>query len=79
MKKPEILAVHERKLEELLKALELWESFSKGDLKCCICGVIISRGNIGFIIPLENDILVCCSSIDCIYKITELRSQRSEQ
>jgi len=79
MEKPEILAVHERKLEEFLKKLELWEPFSKGELKCPICGITISRSNIGFIIPLGKEIVVCCSSADCIYKIKKLPSKEIEQ
>ena len=78
MSKPEILAVHRKKLEEFLRNLELLESLSKGELKCGVCGVTITLDNIGFIIPSRNEILLCCSSAECVYKLKELQSGESE-
>lgn len=73
-----IPAVHKQKLKEFLKKLEVWESFSRGELTCACCGTTISLDNIGFIIPSDEDILFCCSNIDCIYKIKKLRRGESE-
>ena len=78
MSKPEILAVHKLKLQEFLEKLELGEPFLKGELKCSVCGVIISVDNIGLIIPREDAISVCCSSAECLFKVRELRGAPKE-
>jgi hypothetical protein len=77
MSKPEILAVHERKLEEFLEKLGLWDSFSKGELKCANCGVVISKENVAFIVPCGDKILFCCSIPECMDKVEKLRSGES--
>lgn len=73
MSKKEILAVHEQKLKEFLEKLELWAPFSKGELKCRVCGVTISRENLGFIVPLKDKIVLCCSNADCIFRFQQLQ------
>lgn len=75
MSKPEILAVHKRKLEEFLRKLELWDSLTKGELKCAICGTTISLDNVGLIIPSGDKIAVCCSGAECMFKIKELQGE----
>jgi len=69
MGKQEILAVHKMNLENFLKKLELWEPLLKGQIKCAICEVPITIENIGFIVPSGEEILLCCSNIECIYKL----------
>ena len=76
MSKPEILAVHRKKLEEFLEKLGLLESLSKGKLKCRLCGATITLDNLGFIIPSGNEIFLCCTRAECVYKLKEL--QRGE-
>lgn len=78
MSKPEILAVHKRKLQEFLEKLELWEPLLKGELKCIVCEVTISVDNIGLIIPRGDTISVCCSSVECLFKVRELRGAPKE-
>ena len=73
MKKPEILAVHKRDLKEFLEKLGLWELFSRGELKCRFCNTVIDFHNIGFVFPHENEVLVCCSGIECTYRYGELK------
>jgi hypothetical protein len=72
--KPEILAVHERKLKEFLERLNLWEPFSRGELKCANCGATISKDNLAFIVPCRDKILVCCSILECMRRVEELRT-----
>jgi hypothetical protein len=79
MKKSEFLAVHARKLEEFLEKLGLWESLSKGKLRCAKCGALISQHNIGLIIPSKEGILVCCSGADCIHEIERLHHGAKRQ
>jgi len=76
--KPKILAVHKGKLEEFLKKLELWEPLTRGELKCVVCGTTISIDNIGLIIPSGDKISVCCSNVECIFKMKELRGKSNK-
>ncbi len=78
MSKPEIIAVHKQKLDEFLRKLELWESLTRGELKCQFCGVSISLDNIGFIIPSGQEILFCCFNSECICKYKELQRDESQ-
>jgi hypothetical protein len=78
MNKPQILAVHKRKLKQFLEKLELLEPLQKGELKCAICGITISFDNIGLIIPSGDKILVCCSGAECMFKAKELRGASDE-
>jgi hypothetical protein len=73
-----ISAVHKQKLEEFLRELELWEPLLRGNLNCAVCRATISIDNIGFIIPSGQDILLCCSNIECIDKIKKLRKGESK-
>jgi len=77
MSKPEIFAVHERKLKEFLEKLDLWEPLSKGELKCANCGATISKENLAFIIPCRDKILVCCSIPECMDNVEKLRGGES--
>jgi len=74
----DIPAVHKQKLEEFLKKLEVWESLLRDELTCSYCGTTISLDNITFIIPSGEDILFCCSNIECIYRIKKLRKGESD-
>lgn len=69
----EVLAVHKQKLEEFLRELELWEPLLRGELKCVVCGTTITVDNIGFIIPSRQEIVSCCSNIECIYRIRKIQ------
>jgi hypothetical protein len=75
----EILAVHRQKLEGLLRKLGLWESLTRGELRCYECGVLISLDNIGFIIPSNKEILLCCSNMECLFKMKELKSEHNNE
>jgi len=78
LRRQEILAVHKRKLIEFLEKLELLEQFQKGELRCAICEETISLDNIGLIIPSGDEILVCCSKAECMFKARELRGVSNE-
>lgn len=77
--KPEILAVHKQKLEVFLKELELWEPLLKGELKCAVCGATITVDNIGLIIPSGAEIVLCCSNLECIYKMRKSQEVQEVQ
>ncbi len=73
-----IPAVHKQKLEEFLKKLGVWESLNRGELACACCKTPISIDNLGFIIPSGDEILFCCSNIECIYRIKKLRKGEAD-
>lgn len=81
MVKEEILAVHKMNLENFLKKLELWEPLLKGQIKCAVCDGVITIENIGFIIPSGEEIILCCSNIECIYKLknTQAASESEDE
>ncbi|WXG46992.1 MAG: hypothetical protein WED05_10095 [Candidatus Atabeyarchaeum deiterrae] len=72
MDKAEILAVHRKRLEGLLRELGLFGKLRKGKLRCSVCGCKVSVVNIGFIIPSPSDILVCCTEAECIFEMERL-------
>lgn len=72
-RKRKIMALHEMDLEPFLQGLGLHDAFVNGQLRCSACNVPITRNNIGFVYALHDDILVCCSSTECLFKVTELR------
>lgn len=78
MNKEDIFAVHKERLTEFLKSIGLWESLVKGELKCSLCGLQISIDNIGLIIPSRDEIVVCCSKSECVFKVRELREGKNE-
>jgi hypothetical protein len=67
--KKEILAVHKLKLEDFLKGLGYWELLRKGELKCSVCGNVVTLDNLGFIIPSGREVLFCCQKVECISHI----------
>lgn len=76
MNKKEILAIHKKKLEEFLKKLELWDPFINNEIKCAICEKTISYDNIGFIIPSQDRIVMCCSDVECIFRLKSLQGEK---
>jgi len=78
MSRIEILAVHKKKLEESLRELKLWDFLINGELKCSFCGATITLGNFGFIIPSGEEILFCCSSSECVFKLKKSEEEKHE-
>ncbi|RSN72488.1 hypothetical protein [Candidatus Methanodesulfokora washburnensis] len=68
MEEHKLLIFHERELEKVLSKLNLTEKIEKGELKCSICGKIITKENFGGILGRNGNILVICDSIECIEK-----------
>lgn len=73
MKKYSIKAVHEQDLKELLDDLELSSMLERGELKCAMCGCIITYDNLLCLYPEEEDIKVCCKKCDCYEKLLKCR------
>jgi len=66
-------AVFDTDIETLLKSINLWDEFEKGLLKCISCNKIITKDNLGCIIPFEGKIHLSCDNTECLkvylYKI----------
>lgn len=61
---------HENNIEEILKQFKLWKKFENGNLKCSLCGSIISKENLGCIfLSRENTVNVACSNPECLEKV----------
>ncbi len=76
-KRTEILAVHKVKLREFLEKLELWDSLQKGELKCEVCRITLTIDNIGLIIPLGTKIGICCTEMDCLLKMKQMKENKT--
>lgn len=63
--KNEILAVHEQDLDSFLASLGLLEAFKNQELKCAVCGSVITKDNFHCVYPDNGEIKVCCSLLDC--------------
>ncbi len=69
MRNKEIKAIYEGDLDRFLDKLELLELLEKGELVCAVCNEKITRDNFRFIFSEDNEIKVCCSSIQCYEKV----------
>ncbi len=63
--KKRILAVHEQNLDSFLQSVGLLEALENGQLKCGICGSLITRENFRCIYPDKGELKVCCSVLHC--------------
>lgn len=72
MNKKEILAFHEKNLEEILDKLGLLEEFKSKKLKCSICNKVITKENFGCIYPENGKVKVCCSDLKCLNAVKKL-------
>lgn len=72
-----ILAVHERDLDTFLKSLGLLEALEKQELKCAICGSIITRETFQCVYAENGEIKVCCNKLEC-YKAVARKMGKEE-
>jgi len=70
--KKEILAFHQQDMEKILKNLGLWEDLISGKLRCNICNVEIDKNNLACIYPLDEEIKICCSNLNCLNRVRNL-------
>lgn len=69
MRRHTIKAVHEQDLGGLLESLGLSELVTKGELRCGICGSIVSFENLLCIYPSGDEVKVCCKNRECYEKV----------
>ena len=71
MSKVAIKAVHDSDLEKFLAKLNLLEKIKKKELRCSICGEIITMENLVCVYPENGEIKVCCNERECYEKVFE--------
>lgn len=69
METKKIKAVFEPELEKVLRQLGIWDKLQNNELKCSLCGDLITLENLQYIFPHNNNILVGCGKAVCIEKI----------
>lgn len=61
---------HQNNIEEILKRFKLWKKFENSELKCVMCGSVISKDNFGCIfLSREGNVNVACSNPECLEKV----------
>lgn len=73
IKKQTVRAVHDADLDELIRNLGLLEPLGKRELRCALCGKSITKEDIACFYAEENEVKVCCKSIECFEKALESR------
>ncbi|RLI74981.1 hypothetical protein DRP04_13970 [Archaeoglobales archaeon] len=69
MEKITIKAVHDKDLEKFLAKLGLLEKIEKKELRCSICGEVITLENFLCVYPENGKIKVCCNKKECYEKV----------
>ena len=69
MQKRRIYAIHDKDLDSFLDSLGSLEAFQNRQLKCAICGSVISRENFRCVYPENDDIKFCCGTLKCYNEI----------
>ena len=72
-------AVRMRELDNLLKRVDLLDSFNKSKLKCKFCGDIVTKENIYSLMGDSGHIKLVCQKIDCISQLMELLDSRRKK
>lgn len=68
-KKHVIRAVGEDQLEQYLASLGLLEALETGELRCGVCGSLITKDNLRCFYPFGDEIRVCCSQLACYDRV----------
>lgn len=68
-----INAVYSDDLEEFLDSIGLLGDLVNGKLRCFNCGRMIDRSNLSAVFPHNDQICVCCSSLDCYAALINVR------
>ena len=66
--------VHERDTAQILERLHLTEKIRQHQLRCCICGRIVSSDNIGVLFTRNDEIYVVCDNPLCLRNIHKCMS-----
>lgn len=65
MEKKKINAVYESDIKQFLKSIGILQDIEDKKIKCKFCGELITLENIAAVFPENDNILACCSKLDC--------------
>jgi len=66
-----IKAIHDTDLEKVLKKLGLYERLLRGELRCAICGRLLTSENLGGLYRENREIKLVCERIQCLVEAAE--------
>ncbi len=74
-----VKAIHDTDLERVLKKLGLYEKLVAGELRCSICGRLLTLENLGGIYRENGEVKLVCNKIECLVEAAEKvrRSRKS--
>lgn len=67
-KRTRIAAVHDNDLEQLLSSLGVLEQIKEGECSCIICQAPVNLGNLGAVLPTDDNISFVCDLPSCVAK-----------
>ena len=56
-------------IEQLLKSLDVYESFIQGHEECIVCGTQMTIENFIAVLPHNLKIAFCCSKPECYFSV----------
>ncbi len=66
-----VKAIHDSDLERVLRKLGLYEKLVRGELRCAICGRVLTLENLGGLYKENGKIKLVCNRIECLVKAAE--------
>ena len=73
-----ITAVHYAEIENFFSMLGLLEQIKQGELRCYICGSVITFSNFRAINKKSGILLFSCEKEDCFSKFTSVSTEKQE-
>ena len=71
LKRYELHAVYNEDLDFFLKNLGILKALENGELSCFSCGSTVTKENFGCVLPEDDEIKICCDSLECFDKALE--------
>lgn len=71
MKTAELNAVYAEEIEEFLNSLGVLSEIKQGNKLCFYCQKPVEITDIVSIFPADNDVQVCCSSLQCYHQLLQ--------
>lgn len=64
----DVNAIHEKDLQGFLEKLGLSKQFQEGQIKCYVCGDVLSLENLGAILSVKGEARFVCTKPECYEK-----------
>ncbi len=73
MNKITIDAILDKELETYLKRVGLWELFKSGELRCFVCGKVLTEENFGGVYEKGDEKKPFCNDPKCYIEVLNMR------